>query len=153
MTHAPNPSATTAAALAEAWMAAWNAHDMDAAAELFAPDVEFVNVAGLWLRGREEFLDHHRRIHAMQMRNSRLAHLATSIRSIRDDLALIHLEWLMEGDRERDGAPRAAPRRGIFTWLAAREDDGVWRIIAAHNTNLSDHIRHRLSGVEAEPAS
>jgi uncharacterized protein (TIGR02246 family) len=148
MAGALDPFATTAAALAKAWMAAWNAHDMDAAARLLTPEVEFVTVAGLWLRGREEFLDHHRRIHAMQMRDSRWVNVATNSQSLRDDFALVHLEWAMEGDREPDGRPRP-PRRGIFTWLVVRGDDGAWRIAAAQNTNLRDDIRHRLSGSEA----
>ena len=128
-------------------MAAWNAHDMDAAARLVVPGVEFVTVAGLWLRGRREFLEHHRRIHAAQMRDSRWTNLAVDARPLPGGLALIHLEWAIEGDRDPDGTPRP-PRRGIFTWLAAREGDGVWRIAAAHNTDLRDGLRHRLSGAE-----
>lgn len=150
-TPAPAPLPNTAAALAQAWMDAWNAHDMDAAARLVTSEVEFVNVAGLWLRGREEFLELHRRIHATQMRGSRWTNLATNIRLLRDDLALIHLEWSMECDLGRDGTPRPS-RRGIFTWLAAREGDGAWRITAAQNTNLRDDIRHRLPSIEAESA-
>ena len=32
----------------------WNRHDMNAFAELFAPDAEFVNVVGLWWKGSDE---------------------------------------------------------------------------------------------------
>jgi len=31
---------------------AWNQHDMEAFAQLFAADAEFVNVVGLWWKGR-----------------------------------------------------------------------------------------------------
>lgn len=31
---------------------AWNRHDMEAFAQLFAADAEFVNVVGLWWKGR-----------------------------------------------------------------------------------------------------
>src|SRR5215208_5331513 len=40
----------------DAWARAWNAHDMKAAADLVDPNVDFVTVAGLWLRSRDEFL-------------------------------------------------------------------------------------------------
>lgn len=32
----------------KAFAETWNKHDMNAFAELFAPDAEFVNVVGLW---------------------------------------------------------------------------------------------------------
>lgn len=139
----PDP-AGAAEALADAWATAWNAHDMEAAAGLVAADVEFVTVAGHWLRGRAEFLAYHCGIHAAQMRDSRWAGLAVDTRPLRDGLALVHLEWAIEGDRDPDGTPRA-PREGIFTWIAAREGDGAWRIAVAHNTNLRGGVRHRLS--------
>src|SRR4026207_639179 len=56
--------------LVEAWAAAWNAHDMPRAAALVAADVDFVTVAGRWLKGRDEFLRHHRDIHRRQMRDT-----------------------------------------------------------------------------------
>jgi uncharacterized protein (TIGR02246 family) len=137
-------SAGAAKVLSDAWAAAWNAHDMEAAAGLVTADVEFVNVAGRWLRGRAEFLAYHRSIHAAQMRDSRWISLAVDTRPLRNDLALIHLEWVIEGDCDPDGTPRA-PREGIFTWIAAREGDGAWRIAVAHNTNLRTDVHHRLS--------
>lgn len=133
-----------ATALAAAWADAWNQHDMDAAASLVAPDVEFVTVAGLWLQGRDEFLKHHRHIHTMQMRDSQWVNLAISQRPIQNDLVLIHLEWGVTGDRESDGTPRQ-PRLGLFTWLTNPVGE-VLRILAAHNTNLRPDLRHRLSG-------
>ena len=36
----------------EGFATAWNHHDMDAFGKLFAPDAEFVNVAGSFLKGR-----------------------------------------------------------------------------------------------------
>ncbi|GEO18711.1 SgcJ/EcaC family oxidoreductase [Microvirga aerophila] len=140
----PRANDTAAARLAASWEDAWNRHDMDAAASLVAQDVEFVTVAGLWLRGREEFLSHHRRIHAMQMQDSQWVNLAVSQRVIRDDLVLIHLEWRVTGDREPDGTARP-PRLGLFTWLTTPAGDAL-RILAAHNTNLRSDLCHRMSG-------
>lgn len=139
-------------ALAACWMAAWNAHDMHAAAVLLAPDVEFITVGGLWLRGRSEFLVYHQRIHAIQMRDSRWTNLAIDSRLLRDDLAMVHLEWMIVGDRDPDGTPRA-PREGIFTWLAVYEAcGGAWHIKASHNTNLRRDVKHRLSACRGSKA-
>jgi uncharacterized protein (TIGR02246 family) len=130
--------------LIEAWADAWNAHDMQRARGLVAADVDFVTVAGLWLKGGEEFLSHHREIHRMRMRESRWTNLGYELRSVRDDLCLVHLEWTTAGDREPDGTPRAR-RYGLFTWLIERRGD-TWHIIAVHNSDLRAGVRHRLSG-------
>jgi len=137
--------------LIDAWADAWNAHDMRQARRLVAADVDFVTVSGLWLKGGEEFLAHHRAIHRMQMRDSRWTNLGYELRSVRDDLCLVHLEWTIADDREPDGTPRAR-RYGLFTWLIERRG-AAWHIIAAHNGDLRAGIRHRLSGEEIYAAS
>lgn len=130
--------------LIEAWTSAWNAHDMHVAAALVEPDVDFVTVAGRWLRGREEFLSHHDEIHRMHMRETAWATLAYTARLLRDDLALAHLEWTITGEFGPDGTPRG-PRSGTFTWVMACTQ-GAWLIAAAHNTNLRVDTSHRLAG-------
>ena len=129
--------------LVSAWASAWNRHDMEAAALLVMPDVDFVNVLGRWLKGRDEFVDHHRWLHRMQMRNSTWTNLDHETHLIRDDLAIVHLEWTIEGDHDPDGTPRSQ-RHGLFTWVLSRTQE-CWRIVAAHNTNLQPGVGHRLS--------
>jgi uncharacterized protein (TIGR02246 family) len=118
---------------------------MEAAAALVTPDVDFINVFGRWLKGRPEFVEHHRRLHCVQMRNSTWINLNHEIRFIHGDLAIVHLEWTIEGDQDPDGTPRGR-RKGLFTWVLSREDDG-WLIMAAHNTNLHPGVGHRLTPV------
>jgi uncharacterized protein (TIGR02246 family) len=123
-----------AAALADRWRRAWNGHDMRSAGELLAPDADFVNVGGRWLRGRSQFIDYHVRLHEMQMRNSTWSNLALTARALSADVALAHLEWRIEGDRDPDGG-RREPRQGVFTWVLVTQGD-VALIAAAHNTNV-----------------
>jgi uncharacterized protein (TIGR02246 family) len=59
---------------------AWNRHDMEAFAQLFAADSEFVNVVGLWWKGRAEIRQAHEATHASTFKNSRLTILDTSVR-------------------------------------------------------------------------
>jgi uncharacterized protein (TIGR02246 family) len=135
-------------ALVAAWATAWNRHDIEVAARLVMPNVDFVNVEGRWLRGREEFVDHHRQIHRVQMRDSIWTNLAHEIRLIGNDLAIVHLEWTIKGDRDSDGAVRR-PRHGLFTWVVWRTQNG-WRITAAQNVDLRPEVAHRLTaGVAA----
>jgi len=131
-------------ALLESWTRAWNAHDMGAAAALVQSDVDFVTVAGLWLKGRAEFLRHHEVIHRSHMRDTTWVTLGHEIRQLREDLALAHLEWTITGELDTDGT-RRPQRSGTFTWVVIRTG-GEWRIAAAHNTNLRAETAHRLSG-------
>lgn len=131
-----------------AWQGAWNRHDAHALAALVTPDVEFVTVAGLWLRGRQEFLAHHRLLHATQMRESLWTNIGATRRMLAGGQALQHLEWRIEGDSNPDGTPRP-PRQGIFTWVLQLRPSPL--ILAGHNTNHASHLAHRLSGEAGLP--
>jgi len=126
-----------------AWQSAWNRHDAGALAALVTPDVEFVTVAGLWLRGRQDFLAHHRLMHATQMRERLWTNIGASRRMLGDGHALQHLEWRIERDFDPDGTPRA-PRHGIFTWVLQLRPSPL--ILAGHNTNHASHLAHRPAG-------
>lgn len=138
----PDPTPAIADLIA-AWADAWNAHDMERARALVADNIDFITVAGLWLKGGEEFLAHHRAIHRAHMRDSRWTNVGHEISWMRDGLCLVHLEWTLAGGREADGTPRPG-RKGLFTWvIECRGQAG--RILAAHNTNLRPDVRHRLA--------
>jgi uncharacterized protein (TIGR02246 family) len=130
-------------ALVASWAHAWNRHDMRAAAELVDVEVDFVTVAGLWLHGRDEFLRHHDRIHRRHMQETTWTTNESTVRALRDDVVLAHLEWTITGECDADGT-RRAPRSGVFTWVVAWTAP-AWRIVAAHNTNLRADTAHRLT--------
>ena len=115
---------------------------MDEFSASIAPDVDFVTVVGLWLSGRAEFLEHHRKLHRTQMRESVWTTWGSTARPAGAGLALQHVEWCIEGDRNADETPRS-PRRGVFTWVVSLQAQPV--ILAAHNTNLAAHVMHRLT--------
>ena len=146
--HESTPARRAAAVLADRWQRAWNGHDMQSAGELLAPDADFVNVGGRWLRGRSQFIDYHVRLHEMQMRSSTWSNLALTVRALSAGVALAHLEWRIEGDRDPDGG-RREPRQGVFTWVLAIEGD-VALIAAAHNTNVVPGPNPRPSPAPAQ---
>src|ERR1700724_1000835 len=129
-----NDAERAVSGLIHAWADAWNAHDMEQARSLVAADVDFVTVAGLWLKGGGEFLAHHRAIHRMQMWESEWTNLQYEPRFIREDLCLVHLEWTIAGDRDPDGTPRER-RYGFFPLLIGRRGAQLL-IIAGHNCDL-----------------
>jgi uncharacterized protein (TIGR02246 family) len=120
--------------LIETVIGGWNHHDLKVFASPFGEEADFVTVAGRWWRGREEIADRHAEAHRTRFGRSRVKAQRTSIRFIRPDVAVVHLEWEMSGDLGPDG--RGIPlRRGLITFLAS-EDYGRWQFDAAQNTDL-----------------
>jgi uncharacterized protein (TIGR02246 family) len=122
--------------LATQWQEAWNKHDMDALASLVAEDVGFVTVSGAWLRDRKAFKEHHAQMHVMQFKESVWSTTEVEVKSVKPQIAIVHLRWGMKGDKDPDGTPRP-PRRGVFTWAVTRPR-GSWLIQAAQITNLAE---------------
>ena len=122
--------------IATRWQDAWNQHDMTVLAALVATDVDFVNVAGIWTKTKKEFQQFHAERHQMQFKESVWTTKNTTVKFIKPDVALAHVEWAIKGDKDPDGTPRP-PRQGIFTWVLEKQK-GKWLIIAAQNTNLRE---------------
>ena len=121
-------------AIAANWQTAWNEHDMQALARLFTEDADFVNVGAKHWKGRKEIEEQHS-ARLGQFLESVFATKEVTVQFLKPDIALVHVEWSLAGDKDPDGTPRK-PREGLFTWILVRQADG-WLIRAAQNTNLS----------------
>jgi uncharacterized protein (TIGR02246 family) len=121
--------------IATSWERAWNTHDMKALGALFTSDADFVNVGGKHWKGRKEIEAEHT-LRLGQFGQSTWTTKAVTIQSLKDDVALVHVSWGIEGDKDPDGTQRK-PREGLFTWVVIKQG-GEWQIRAAQNTNLSN---------------
>jgi uncharacterized protein (TIGR02246 family) len=119
--------------LVAGFIRAWNAHDMKALAEPFTEDADFVNVAGMWWKGRALIQTMHERTHATRFKDTTLVETNTTVRMLGPDTAVLHVKWELSGELDQDGK-RAMTRHGIMQIVAVRRADG-WRIVAAQNTN------------------
>ena len=116
------------------WDDAWNRHDIKALSALVAEDVRFVNVAGNVLNGREEFEKLQTRTHATQFKDSVRTVTGTDIKFLTPDIAVAHVRWGMQGDKDADGTPRP-PRNGVMMQVLVRRG-GAWTIVAVQNTKV-----------------
>lgn len=117
---------------------AWNRHDMDAFAALFAEQAEFVNVVGLWWKGREEIKRAHIATHATLFKDSQLAIAEVAVRFVKPDVAIARARWQLTGHRAPSGA--ALPvRKGVLVNLVVHAD-GRWRIVDSQNTDMVDGV-------------
>jgi len=132
--------------------AAWNSHDMVAFGKLFASDADFVNVAGLWWRGRKEIQMQHAWTHGAIpidtpgfdaadrpyygiFKSSSLQIKSIDVRFLRKDVAVAHVRCELLGD-----ARTANPRVTVLTLVLTRQD-GEWLIAAAHNTEINRVVK------------
>jgi uncharacterized protein (TIGR02246 family) len=126
--------AAAANAVAAGFVDDWNSHDMKSFAELFAEDADFVNVIGLWWRGRPEIQKAHEALHATRMRNSHLVATETAVRVLHPDVAVIHVRWQLTGDTGIDNVT-LPPRQGILSLVTVRTGS-KWLIALAQNTDV-----------------
>jgi uncharacterized protein (TIGR02246 family) len=123
------------AAVSDALIDAWNRHDIGAFAAYFAADADFVNVIGVWLRGRGEIRKHHEAIHATRMKDSHLTALETEVRPVRTDVAIVHVRWELTGQTGPSGEALPA-RQGILSHIITKVGD-QWVIASSQNTDIT----------------
>ena len=75
---------------------AWNAHDGKAFAAPFAADADYVVVNGMKLKGREAIEAGHTQIFTTIYKESHNVATVRSIRFLRPDVAIVHVEWNLE---------------------------------------------------------
>jgi len=116
------------------WQTAWNHHDIAAMASLFAPDAGVVNLAGEWFKGREEFARSLESLHSGKVKESIWQTQDIDIKFLTPEIAIVHVHFSSQGDRNPDGSPMP-PRRGIFTRVEMKRG-GHWMIMASQATNI-----------------
>ena len=95
----------------------WNAHDGKAFAAPFAADADYVVVNGMYIKGREAIEKDHTGIFTSIYKDSRNAATVKSLRFLRPDVAVVHVEWNME---VRPGGDKG---RAINTMIMTKEGD------------------------------
>jgi uncharacterized protein (TIGR02246 family) len=113
---------------------AWNRHDMDAFAQLFAEDADFVNVVGTRWIGRTAIREAHAATHATIFKESRVTIEQTDVRFLDPDVAVTRSRWTLVGHTAPDGQP-GAPRAGFLTNVLVQRD-GRWEIAVSQNTDI-----------------
>jgi uncharacterized protein (TIGR02246 family) len=120
--------------VAAAFERSWNVHDMDALANLFADDADFINVVGMWWRSREAIRQAHLQTHQTIFKASTLAIDSTTIKFITPDIAVAHMTWTLTGHLTPDGKP-GPTRHGILSFVLKRQEK-TWLVQSAQNTDI-----------------
>lgn len=114
----------------------WNAHDGKAFAAPFATDADYVVVNGMRVTGREEIEKGHTGIFTTIYKDSHNVATVKSVRFLRPDVAVVHVEWNLEfrvGGETKKG-------HAMNTMVMTKEN-GKWSIAAFHNTPIQPQGR------------
>jgi len=114
----------------------WNAHDGKAFAAPFAPDADYVVVNGTKVKGREAIEKGHTAIFSTIYKGSHNVGTVKSIRFLRPDVAIVHVEWNLEfraGGEMRKGH--------AMNTMVMTKDGGKWNIAAFQNTPIQEQGR------------
>jgi len=114
---------------------AWNMHDAHSFAMTFTEDADFTNVAGVHAQGRANVESFHAPVFATVFKDSHQTAKIRSIRFLTPQLAAVDVDWEMTGAKSRDGSPRP-DRKGLLSWVMAKQADGSWLIEVMHNAEL-----------------
>ena len=110
---------------------AWNAHDGAAFSAPFAADADYVVINGSKIKGREEIEKGHTAIFTTVYKDSRNIGTVKSIRLLRPDVAVVHIEWNLEytagGEKKKS--------RAMNSWIVTK-DDGKWSIASFQITPI-----------------
>ena len=109
----------------------WNTHDGKAFAAPFATDADYVVVNGTTIKGREAIEKGHTAIFTTFYKDSHNVSTVKSIRFLRPDVAVVHIEWNLEfraGGETRKG-------HAMNTMVMTKDGD-KWSIAAFQNTPI-----------------
>jgi uncharacterized protein (TIGR02246 family) len=122
---------TTVTDALRATVAAWDANNADAFADLYTPDATVVLPGGTFLRGREEIRRYMAAGFAGPLRGTRGSDEQDSVRVVGDCAVVVSRSGYLQPG-ESAPAPERARRA---TWTLSRHDDR-WLVEAYHNCPL-----------------
>ena len=114
----------------------WNSHDMGAMFQAFAPDVEFINVVGMYWRGLPDVKRAHQMMHDTFFKATSNHIEDMQVRLVAPDAAVAIVRWRKGATPMPDGSVRPEGRDMMSMFLAKR--DGRWLVVSAHNTPIDE---------------
>lgn len=127
-----SPDATAARAVAAGYEEAWNRHDMRALDALFTEDAEWVNIVGMWWRGRAAVGQAHAAFHDTMFKDVPMRLEVDSVHTLAPDV-LATVATLTMGDYTTpDGRVMRDSHDRLSLVLVRR--GGRWLIGHGHNT-------------------
>jgi uncharacterized protein (TIGR02246 family) len=122
-----------------AWEASWNKHDMNEMATLLTEDAEWVNVVGMWWRGRADVRQAHVVYHETVFKETPYHAQAVSVRFVNRDTAVASVKW-KKGSFVAPNGVTYPEAEDMMSMLWVRQS-GTWLIALGHNTTIDPNVQ------------
>ncbi|MEU8345082.1 SgcJ/EcaC family oxidoreductase [Spirillospora sp. NPDC048832] len=119
---------------------AWGRGDADAYGKVFTEDATYTTYVGTYYEGREDIVEGHRALFRGFLKGTKLADSFLSVRFYGPSTAVV----TSRGDTYKGKAKKPGDLSKTQTYTLVRQDDGVWRIAAFHNTKRQ-RVMERIS--------
>jgi uncharacterized protein (TIGR02246 family) len=114
---------------------AWNRHDMKSFVSYMTDDVEWVNVVGMWWKGKGQVYQAHEAFHKTIFKNRQLHQPeAVALRQIAPGVVLVTIVQSADGFTTPSGTVEP-PGRTILTEVWVHQDNR-WLLAEGHNTTI-----------------
>ncbi|MBO0932474.1 SgcJ/EcaC family oxidoreductase [Fibrella sp. HMF5036] len=124
----------------DAMLKSWHTHNYNDIATWATPDADWVNVVGMWWKGREEVRLAHQVFHDMFFKTTPLTQQSLTIRFVTPEVAIGHLLWHIGAYYPPDGIDHGTNKRPEGDDLATLvfvKKDGKWLLTAAQNVSIN----------------
>jgi uncharacterized protein (TIGR02246 family) len=113
----------------------FNKHDTKALSQVYAPDADYVNVAGQSAKGPADIEKFLVAAHSTRLKEANIKTLNLTVRFIRPDVALVRETHVTSGFLGPDGTK--VPPYQETSLRVLEKENGVWLLTAAQNTTVA----------------
>ena len=117
-----------------AFFTSWNNHNFNDMKNYTTDDVDWVNVVGMWWKGRKEVQFAHEDYHKTMFKNIPLEQKQSTIRFITPDVAVVHMVSYYGEFTTPDG--RKSGNTDDMATLVFVKKNGKWLITAGENVTV-----------------
>lgn len=119
---------------------AWNRHDMKAFVSFVADDVEWVNVVGMWWKGKTQVYQAHEAFHKTIFKNRQVHEPeVVELKKLAPDCVLVTMIAKADGFTTPSGHIEPAGRSVLTEVFVKRS--GSWLLVQGHNTIIVEEAQ------------
>jgi uncharacterized protein (TIGR02246 family) len=134
----------------EAFTASWNSHNFSDMQKYTTDDCDWVNVVGMWWKGRKEVQFAHTAFHNGMFRNTPLTTISSKIKFVTSDVAIAYVVTKIgtyyPPDGINHGTNKAGDEDNMGTLVFVKKA-GTWLLTSGENVTISSHA------VQSDPVS
>ena len=124
----------------DAMIYSWNNHNYDDMKNYSTENTDWVNVVGMWWKGRKESQYAHQVYHNAFLKKSICEKKSVTIRFITTDVAIVHLGWLFSGGDPTPDGKKPVPNDDLATLVYVKQNE-IWLLDAGENVHIDKNAQ------------